>query len=44
MAPQFSDLLKAMQRPELRLETEVDGGEARPGRCIARRKKGEGEE
>ena len=44
MAPQFSGLFRAMQRLELRLEMEVDGGEAPAGRCVVRRKKGEGEE
>ena len=44
MAPQFSGLLRAVQPPELRSRTEVDDGEVRTGRRVARKKKGEGEE
>ena len=44
MAPQDSGLFRAMQRPELRSKTEVDGGKVRAGRRVARRKKEEGEE
>ena len=44
MAPQFSGLLRAMQWPELRSRTKVDGGEVRMGQRVERKKKGEGEE
>jgi len=40
----FSSLFRAMQRPELRSRTKVDGGGARMTRCVARRKKARKEE
>ena len=34
----FSFLLRAMQQPESKTRTEVDGGKVHAGRCVVKRK------